>query len=236
MTRTSFSVTTDYQTLNEITNRLNGASSHPAGSLRGMFFRREDFESSAKQLMEQLSKERILALVFAEKGYGGDDFAKEAEKSGVKMHMRSRGSTGDSSFDTYGLSPALRHFINDYCRILEPLVKLLAQKHTNISARNRRRPSELISLNTYLKILNEESIVMPFDQDHFIKLYEEIWNDYKHAESSGVQASGWLSDGRSIKSEPKLYSSELVYFKDMHVEVFIKRSLDNMNILLNYVA
>lgn len=232
----SFSVGTSYKVLNEITSKLNGANQHPAINLKGMFFRREDFESSTKQLMKQLHAERLLALKFAEKGYGGDEFRSAAQKDSVRLHMHSANSIGTSGFDTYDLSPALRHFLNDYCRILEPLVKLLAQKHADISAQNLRRPSELISFNTYLKKLNSESIVTPLDYDYFVNLYDELWNDYKHAESAGVQAGGWSSDGKSITSEPKLYSDKLIYFKGMLVEDFIVKSLDNMNILLDHVA
>lgn len=231
----SFSVVTSFSTLNEITSKLNGANQHPAVSLNGIFFRREDFESSTKQLMKQLGSERLLALKFAEKGYSGDEFKSEAQQDGVRLHMHSANSIG-SGFDTYDLSPALRHFLNDYCRILEPVVKLLAQKHANVSAQNLRRPSELISFNSYLKRLYSENISTPLDYDYFINLYDELWNDYKHAESAGVQAGGWSSDGKLITSEPKLYSSKLIYFKGMLVEDFIEKSLNNMNALLDYVA
>ena len=234
----SFSVVASYSTLNEITSKLNGANKHPAVNLKGMFFRAQDFESSTKQLMQCLQSERILALRFAEKGYVGDNFKKEAQKGGVRLHMHTRSTNdiGYSSFDTYDLSPALRHFLNDYCRILEPLVKLLAQKHTNIPAQNPRRRSELVSFNSYLKMLDIASIRTPLDYDYFVSLYGELWNDYKHAESSGVQAGGWSSNGGLITSEPQLYSDKLNYFKDMLVGEFIEKSLNNMNTLLDYVA
>jgi len=231
----SFSVVTSYSTLNEITSKLNGANKHPAVDLKGMFFRTQDFESSTKQLMQHLHIERILALKYAEKGYDGDDFKEETQKSNVRIHMRFGNSAGNSSFDTYDLSPALRHFLNDYCRILEPLVKLLAQKHVNVSARNHRRPSELISFNRYIKKLDTSGTKTMLDHDYFMNLYDELWNDYKHAESSGVQASGWANDGKFITSEPKLYSSKLIYFKDMLVDDFIEKSLKNMNTLLDYI-
>jgi hypothetical protein len=236
MTTKAFSVVTNYSALNAATGKLNGANGHGAGSLNGIFTRRQDFESSTKQLMQQLGSERMLALRFADKGYGGDDFKSKAQESDVRLHMNSASSTGDSSFDTYDLSPALRHFVNDYCRILEPLLKLLAQKHTDIPAQNPRRPTELIPFNSYIKKLDNTRTRTPLDHNYFIKLYDELWNDYKHAESSGVQTSGWSSDGKTITSEPKLYSSKLVYFKDMLVKDFIEKSLKNMSALLDYVA
>ena len=232
----TISVTTSYKILNEITGKLNGANKHPAIELKGMFFRREDFESSAKQLMSQLSAEYILASKFVETGYSTQDFKKEAEERHIRLHARTTNSAGLSGFDTYGLSPALRHFLNDYCRILEPVVRLLARKHFSVSAQNPRRPDELIAFNSYIKKLRAAKIGMSFDDIYFTSLYEELWNDYKHAESSGVQASGWISDGKELLSEPKLYSNELSYFKDMRVKDFIEISLNNMNALLNYLA
>lgn len=232
----SFSVVTSYQVLNDVTNKLNGANKHPAGKLNGMFFRRQDFESSTKQLMQQLSKERMLALKFAEKGYGDNNFKDAADKDGVRPYTRTKGSSGDSSFNTYDLSPVLRHLLNDYCRVLEPLVRLLAQKHTSVSAQVGKKSSKTMSFITYIKELNKAKIKTGLDHYYFIKLYDELWNDYKHAESSGVQASGWSSDGKTITSEPKLYSNKLTYFKDMLVKDFTEKSLDNMNALLNYIA
>lgn len=232
----SFSVVTSFSTLNEITSKLNGANKHPAVDLNGMFFRTQDFESSTKQLMQQLHSERLLALRFAEKSYAGDEFTKEAQKGSVRLHTYSLGSDGNSSFSTYDLSPKLRHFLNDYCRILEPLVKLLAKKHVQISPQNPRRHSELMSFNSYVKKLEVTGASTPLDYEYFINLYDELWNDYKHAESAGVQAGGWSSNSRLITSEPKLHSNKLTYFKDMLVEDFIEKSLDNMNTLLDYVA
>lgn len=236
MIRENVSIAPSYKTLNEITSKLNGANRHPAIELKGIFFRREDFESSTKQLMGQLHTEHLLASKFVERGYGTDDFKKQAEKSHVRLHMHSVSGVGVSSFDTYDLSPLLRHFLNDYCRILEPIVKLLARKHPAVSAQNARRPAELISFNRYIKKLNDAGIRTPLDYDYFVSLYGELWNDYKHAESSGVQAGGWVSDGGQLLLEPKLYGSELTYFKDMHLKKFIEISLDNMNTLLRYIA
>jgi hypothetical protein len=236
MTIKSFSVVTNYRTLNEIVSKLNGANKHPAVNLKGMFFRTQDLESSTKQVMRQLSSERMLALKFAEKGYGDNDLKGEARRSNVRLHMHTTNSTGNSGFDTYDLSPTVRHFLNDYCRILEPLLKLLAPKYASISAQNPRRPTELISFNSYIKRLDAAGIRTPLDHDYFINVYDELWNDYKHAESSGVQASGWSSDGKTITSEPKLYGINLVYFKDKTVGDFIEESLKNMNTLLDFIA
>lgn len=230
-------MTTRYTTLNYITGKLNGAGKHNAGNLNGMFFRREDFESSTKQVTGHLHRERVLALEFVKKGYGENDFSSAAEKASIRPYARTKGSTGDSSFTTYDLSPALRHFINDYCRILEPLVKLLAQKHPTISAAIVRQGTTYnMSFNSYLKLLNGRGITTPLDYDYFINLYNELWNDYKHAESAGVQASGWSSNGNEVTSEPKLSSKKLVHFKDMLVKDFIDTSLNNMKALLDYIA
>lgn len=232
----SISVVTSYKILNEVTSKLNGANKHPTINLKGMFIRRQDFESSTKQVMHQLSVERVLALRLADRKYNSDAFRNEAEKSGVRLHSYSINSTGNSGFDTYDLSPTLRHFLNDYCRVLEPLVKLLAQKHTSVLAHNTRRPNETVSFNTYIKRLDAHGISTPLDHTYFIKMYDELWNDYKHAESSGVQAGGWVCCNEAIASEPKLHSGTLVYFKDMTVKDFIDKSLDNMNTLLDYIA
>lgn len=238
MTIKSFSVVTSYQVLNEITSKLNGARKHPAGSLNGMFFRRQDFESSTKQVMQRLHSERILALRYANRGYASDDFTNAAHNDGVRPYTRTGGSDGNSSFSTYDLSPALRHFLNDYCRILEPLVKLLAQKHSDVPARYyiKKKSGKLASFNEYIKRLDDKRIKTPLNHEYFIRLYDELWNDYKHAESAGVQATGWSSNGSVVTSEPRLSSVNLVYFKDMHVKDFVEKSLDNMNELLDYIA
>lgn len=236
MTIKSFSIVTDYRVLNEITSKLNGAGGHKAGSLNGMFFRRQDLESSTKQLMRQLHAEHMIALRYADKGYGNDDFSKAADKEGVRPYTRTVGSDGRSSFSTYDLGPALRHFLNDYCRVLEPLVKILALKHMGVSAQNPQRPTETISFNAYIKKLDRNNETTTLDHEYFIKLYDELWNDYKHAESAGAQATGWSSNGEEITSEPRLHSARLAYFKDMPIEDFIEKSLVNMNALLDYIA
>ncbi len=232
----TISVSTSYKVLNEVTSKLNGANKHPTLTLKGMFIRRQDFESSTKQVMQELSKERLLALKLLQRTYDNDTFRNEAEKCGVRLHSHSMSNTGNRGFDTYDLSPAVRHFLNDYCRVLEPLVKLLAQKHPSVSAQNTRKPTETVSFNAYLKRLDTHGISTPLDHTYFIKMYDELWNDYKHAESSGVQAGAWVCDSETILSEPKLYGGTLVYFKGMTVKDFVDKSLNNMNLLLNYIA
>lgn len=231
-----YSIVMSFEVLNHITNKLNGAGQHKAGALSGMFFRRQDSESSTKQVMGHLYNERFLALNFAEMGYSSQEFNSEAEKMNIRPYMRTGDSTGNSGYSTYDLSPSVRHFINDYCRILEPLVKLLEQKHPTVSAANSYVSGQRVSFNSYLKRLRRSNVATPLDYDFFVSMYDELWNDYKHAESAGVQAGGWSSDGSGTISDPALYSPVLNYFKAMSVEDFISKSLDNMDELLVYIA
>jgi hypothetical protein len=171
----SISVQSHFELLNDITSKLNGANGHSAHFSRGMFERRQDFETSCRGLVSQFATEAALALSFVEKGYSDPIFLKEVKDKGLQLRMHH-----DNGFSTNQLSPALRHFINDYCRILEPIVKLVAAKHPGVPALDRQNRYN-ISFNTYIERLKE--VVLPFDSELFINLYSELWNDYKHSQT-----------------------------------------------------
>jgi hypothetical protein len=128
-----------------------------------MFFRVQDFESSSIRLLQQLHKEAFAALKYLGEGSSLVAFSENMKRDGIRLHSHAK-----DSFDTYDLSPLLRHFLNDACRVLEPTVGLMQRKYPNISARagNER----IASFNEYLKRLRNAGITLNFDSDFFIAL------------------------------------------------------------------
>lgn len=91
-------------------------------------------------------------------------------------------SLGKDHFTSRELAPALRHFVNDSCRLTEPTLPLLAAKFPDVKRTQ--------SLGSYVEKLIRAGKSLPFDTKFFIELYE-VWNDYKHRETTGLHATPW---------------------------------------------
>lgn len=216
----------DLKPLVGLVSRLNGAGGHGVVRIKGMFFRVQDFETSSSRLLRQLYKEGFAAVKYL--GVE-DDAMKLSEKmkaDGIRLHMHT-----NMGFDTYDLSPMLRHFINDTCRILEPMVNILSLKYPNISPMAGN--GKIVSFNQYLKRLEAASISTGLNNAYFYALYDELWNDYKHAESMGIHAGAWHITEEGVIKDPRLSGERLNYLQGFSVEEFINESLKNLNQVLD---
>lgn len=216
-------INSDLRTLVNIMNQLRGANGSRFHSLNGMFWRSYDFELSTKAVKYQLHHAQILAEQYKEKGYDTDDFKNHAENGSLTLHSRSK-----NSFSTVSLGVALRHFVNDTCRVLEPSAQLLELK-TQVQKENPKN-----SLNTYIKQLDRKKVAYGFDGSFFIALYEEIWNDYKHRESSGISAGGFSVQEDNIV-HPTISGNDLAKFKNKGVEEFVDETLMNVQKFVEFV-
>jgi hypothetical protein len=209
-----------------LVGRLNGADGHKSVNIRGMFFRVQDFETSSRRLLRQLYAEGFAANKHLGKGYEALELAEKLKDDGIRLKTYT-----SISFDTYDLSPMLRHFINDACRVLEPMVKLLSHKYPAVPSKvgNNR----FLSFNTYLKHLENRGINTGLANRYFYALYYELWNDYKHAESTGIHAGNWCITNQKLIKEPILRGERLKYFSTTKIEEFINMTFDNLNEVLN---
>lgn len=235
--------------LNKATGRLRGAHQHPAYKRTGMSSRRDDFESSTISLIKQLSLENNLALDFASKGFDTEAFMSEAAKHGIEhlttgnaIRVDNEFKTG-SSFSTRDLSPKLRHFINDYCRILELLTELVTRKiwqDGNIPASVYLRGGNTMkSLNNILHIAKKDCglDISAISGDFFLDFYNDLWNDYKHdRRTADVSTSNWSTDNNSLASRPTIVVASSERFENMELIAFIDESITNLNTLLDYIA
>ena len=70
-----------------------------------------------------------------------------------------------------------------------------------------------MSLNSYIKQLNDTGAYYDFDGEFIVALYEELWNDYKHAESSGITSGRFWFNKHGEITLPRIYGDRLDYFK-----------------------
>lgn len=197
----SFSYSIDHHDLVDIKTLINTPPLARMSELDGMFFRGEDFSQSYANLTQQYMDE----FKIANEAFPSSKDVHELHS--FVAHKTRPHSTGDNHFTTYTLSPYLRHYINDSCRLLEPTTPQFVRQHSQLAyLRNR-------SLGTYIKELKAANVVMPFDSIFIIELYE-TWNDYKHRSTKGLHAGAW-SYQDNIVIEPKLGlpQSSFVYEK-----------------------
>lgn len=232
--------------LNTVTSKLNGANQHPAHRRTGMWTRREDFESSVTALARQLSAEHKLASDFASDGFNNDQFRNEARTSNLRVHTITGNAIkndttfeSESSFSTRDLSPKLRHFINDYCRVLELLSEMLAEKvwSNNIPQRAYlKKGTRIRSFNEVIGIITDATTLTSIDGGFFSDFYDHLWNDYKHDRGTvDISASGWASNNTELTSHPKVYALQSSRFNEMPVAEFMDLAILKMDRLLDYI-
>lgn len=237
----SISVQNHLGLLLDVISKLRGVNKHPAHKIFGMFFRSGDLESSYHHVSSAFTAEAGLALEYIGKNFESEKFREDASKRHVALSSYHSGKgwdqAGDTmiSFDSRELSPLLRHYINDYCRVLEPLVSLMAEKHPDVDAYDRSKV-HFISFNSYVKRLEKRNMLLPFDSQFIKSFYDELWNDYKHSSSPGPKASGWTINSSTIVSSPRVISHNNKYFQDMKVEEFLNKSLIELNTVLDYLS
>lgn len=214
----------DLRVLISVMNSLRGAKGSQLHSLKGMFWRSYDFDTSTRQLARELTITEDLTDRFMSVGYLSSGFREEAKSKGIIFNTRS-----ERGFKTISLDVALRHFINDACRVLEASARLLEVKTG--SPRSR----DTLSISGYIKELDRDGVSYGFDGTFFIALYEELWNDYKHAESNGIWAGGYSLDDNNEIIPPKIYGDRLNFFKDRTVDDFLDDVLENMEQFVDFI-
>lgn len=211
----------DLHAINDVVSALNGVELHKLGMIpEGFFFRLRDFETSYKRLVRVYYQEFSVALRLLNKGYSAQKLNDSLKSEGVSID-----SNTDSGFQSYELGSLLRHFLNDTCRILEPLTQSLASRFPTVSAVSSR--GNVDSFNAYISKLERAGVTSGLNDEYFLALYHELWNDYKHASSSGIQATSWsFQDGNITKS--MLSGSRLKYFKGMAIDDFMNQTLQEL--------
>lgn len=191
-----------------------------------MFHRGQDFTQSHAQLNVIFAKEFKEATVIFPKS---DTAEKLHGNLVINLDVY---SSGKNHFTTNDLSPALRHFINDTCRLLEPLSLVLAEKYPDVV------PGRTESLNSYLKKLQDSSKTLGFDVDFIIELYE-VWNDYKHRNTKGAYATPWkYENGIVVKPQLELPPLNITTVKldSLNIDTFQNETSKKVLELLNFIT
>ena len=208
----SISYSTNLQGLIDIQTKLNTPPAVRMPEMEGMFHRVQDFTLSHANLMTQFVNEYMVANIEFPRAKDIDELMGNVSKEYKKMQVY---SLGKDHFTSRELSPALRHFVNDACRLLEPMLPLLAAKFPDIDATR--------SVGSHIEKLVAAGKSLPFDAQYLIELYE-VWNDYKHRETTGLHATAWkYEDGRVINPQlglPRLNKS-IQKLSNLDVDQFV---------------
>lgn len=174
----SVSYSVSHRGLIQIQNFINGKTTDGSKKPEGMFFRVLDFSNSYAELVTQYMNElKIADEIFP--------IAKTTDELHGMVSERTRPySTGKDCFQTALLSPALRHYLNDACRLLEPYAEIFLDKFPNFKFTHRN------SLANSIKELREKDMLNDLDSEYLTEIYD-VWNDYKHRSTTGLHAGSW---------------------------------------------
>lgn len=222
----SISYSTNLQGLVDIQTKLNGLPAREMTELGGMFHRVQDFTLSHANLMIQFVNEYMIAHIEFPRSKDADELMSNVSKEYKKMQVY---SLGKDHFASRELSPALRHFVNDSCRLLEPMLPLLAARFPDVKATR--------SVSSYIEMLVMADKSISFDAQYLIELYE-VWNDYKHRETTGLHATAWkYQSGKVIIPQlalPKL-NKPIQKLKCIDVDRFVYDTDSNILHFLNFI-
>jgi len=210
MSLSSFSYSVDRSYLIYIQTKLNTPPATDYEELDGMFYRTQDFSESYGRLTSEFVNEYSVAWNILPRAKSIDELhGYIAEK--LRPH-----STGKNHFATYTLSPSLRHYLNDACRLLEPTAPLLKAKFPGIDTYDNE------SVGPFLYKVMKAGIQPTFNAQFIYELYE-AWNDYKHRNTTGLNVTSWVYKNniiiRPLLALPKT-KIEFVELKDMPVDDF----------------
>jgi spore germination protein YaaH len=138
----------------------------------GIFYRVQDFSTSHSVVVTQFVDEYRIANDIMPRAKTTD------ELHSLVCSMTTPYITGENHFTTALLSPALRHYLNDACRLLDPYAELFALKFSDVTLRKKDSLSLTMQDIRAVKTLGE------IDLDFLIELYD-VWNDYKHRQTKG---------------------------------------------------
>ena len=228
MTTTSFSYSISLQDLNDLKIKLNTPPATGLVELQGTFWRVEDFSQSHAQLNKQFHEELKVAHFEFPKAKSADDLHGALSKHDIQTSI-----SGRDFFSTRLLAPALRHFINDSCRLLEPMVPLLAIKHPSVAS----RPND--SLNRYISRLVSANERFNFDHEYILDLYE-LWYDYKHRNTTGLHSTHWqYKNDKIIKaklSPPRNLRTPLAKIVNVNIDDFVSATTKKILVFVNTVV
>lgn len=184
-----------------------------------MFWRVMDFSQSRATLVDTFKDEYLAAHVEMPKARSGDKL-----HGALSQRLRLNESAFNNNrceFSTRDLSPAVRHFMNDACRILEPLRDVLATQYPAVKIGKKE------ALNSYLDKLSQAGIQLDFDSHYITELYE-LWNDYKHRDTKGLHATRWRYENGKIhkpKLAPPATEKTLKMLSGIEVDMFEEKTV-----------
>lgn len=210
MSYSSFSYSVNRKDLIDIQTKLNTLPATQSKELDGMFYRIQDFSESYGRLTTEFVNEYSVAWNILPRAKSIDELhGYVAEK--LRPH-----TTGENHFITYTLSPLLRHYLNDACRLLEPTAPLLKAKFPNIETYDNE------SVGPFLCKAMESGVHLEFNAQFIYELYE-LWNDYKHRNTRGLHVTSWVyKDNTILRPQLALPKAriEFVELKNMPVDDF----------------
>ncbi len=196
--------------------------------LECMTSRMQDFTLSHAKLNTQFSVEHHIALTEFPASTGTTDLM-----SRVSTHSEMRvEALGEDHFTSRELSPALRHLLNDSCRLLEPTISFLAAKFPG-----QRPPRSNESLNRYIIGLQQNQCSLPFDAQFILEIYE-VWNDYKHRQTSSLYATSWkYESGSLVKAKLGLpvLNVSIQALGDLDIDTFANQTCEKLLEYLDFV-
>lgn len=217
--------TIDLSALRDIQTKLYTPPVINHAKLDGIFYKGQDFTQSHAQLNEVFFNEYKEANEVFPKSCTADELHSNLS-SKIRVH-----SSGKDHFTTFNLSPSLRHFINDTCRLLEPFTPLLADTFSNVTLGRTE------ALSSYITKLLSNGKTLNFDTDYILELYE-VWNDYKHRGTKGVHATAWRFEGNKV-IKPTLglpiLSKPIRKLKGLEVDEFQNKTSAAVLEFLNFV-
>lgn len=194
--------------------------------LQGMVYREQDFTRSHAILNNQFATEYMIAV---------EGFSSHSDMDGLmnyvtnQLHLHDSGriyTLGRDGFTTDSLAPALRHFLNDSCRLLEPLTPFMTKLTGSVKIDNKN------SLISYIGASVENGMAT-FDAPYITELYE-LWNDYKHRNTGGLGVSGWARTTTGVGS-PRLVlpNDSFKLLNDMAVSDFVVTTTSKIDELIS---
>lgn len=217
----------ELQSLRDLENFLYSPAISQRSDLDGLHWRLSDFQQSRGVLIGQLIDEsRVAENIFPKSQTSDILHGNLAGRLGVRssgVNTDVNGKFIRSMFETYKLSPALRHFLNDSCRLLELLTSVLAKRYPHIKLGQE-------SLSGYIIKVMRAGENIDFDTSYILELYE-LWNDYKHRSTRGTHATLWQYENGAIE-KPKLYppnlKKQLVILKDIEIDDLITQTTEQI--------
>ena len=220
----------NYQSINDLSHIVKNLPLHRFNNssyfnnIKDLFWRMSNFEEKYKILMQQIQESRIKA----------DDLAELLDKGSfdkLEAHL-AKGNHGFSVityssdktkiyFGTKRIVTPLQDYITRYSELLETFKYLLADIYNDPLA-----PRD--SFNGYIAIATTQS-KNDFNFTALTEFNRDLWNKQKH--HGDIKLSAFIyNEGNMAMPKIKLQNGSGV-----EVETFIENSLENMNLLAEFI-